>query len=117
MEAGVTVAVVVYAAAGEVVVCVTTRVMGSVRVVLGVAIRVRVAPRSLEDMAGLREVVWTVGALGVRGSEKVTVLWLDGNAAPLLTVRAAGRGSLFTLSEWVGMAVRGALAVETVPVP
>ncbi len=122
MEAGGTVAVLVYAAAGEVVACVTTTVMGSVRV-LGVAIRVRVAPRSLEGMTGLREVKWTGGALGIRGSEKVTVLWLDGSAAPLLTVRAAGRGSLSavaalaTMSEWVGMAVRGALAVETVPVP
>ena len=122
MEAGVTVAVVVYAAAGRVVVCVATTVMGSVRV-LGVAIRVRVAPRSVEGMADLREVMWTVGALGIRGSEKVTVLWLDGSAAPLLRVRAAGRGSLSavaalaTMSEWIGMAVRGALVVETVPVP
>ena len=70
----------------------------------------------------------TVGAIGIRGFEKLKVLWLEGNAAPPLTVGIAGVGSLSALAalctmseaiiaEPVGMAVTRALVFETIAVP
>lgn len=70
----------------------------------------------------------TVGAIGIREFEKLKVLWLEGNAAPPLTVGTAGMGSLSALaapwtmpeavmSEPVDMAVTRALVVETIAVP
>lgn len=122
MEAKVTVAVVVYSAAVSVVVYVTTTVLGSV-LVLRAALGVHALPRSVEGVAHLmgREVIRSVGALGVRGSVGM-VLWLDGDGAVPLTARTAGVGSLSalataaTVSESVDMAVTGALVGETIAV-
>lgn len=58
MDAGVSVAVVVYPAVVRVVVYVITTVMGSV-----LALGVHTVPRSLEGMAHLREAMWIVGVL------------------------------------------------------
>lgn len=114
MEAGVIVAVVVYPAAVKVVVYVSTRVMGSA-LGFGAAFGVHAVPGLLEGKAGSSEVVRSVGAFGTRGSEKGTVLWLDGNAAPPFTGRTVGVGllsalvALGTMSEPVARAVAGAL--------
>lgn len=118
VEVSVAVAVAVYPAAVTVVVYVTATVMGSV-LVLGAAVGIRTVLRPPESVVDLREVRWTVGALGIRESEIVTVLWLDGDAAPLLTATTAGVGSssalkaLVTMSKLVDMAVTSAFVDMT----
>lgn len=105
---GVIVAFVVYAAAVKV-------IMGS-EVVLGAASGVHAVFGSLEGMISWREVVRTLEVFGIRGSEKVTALWLDDDdAAPPMTVETPGVDSLSALaalagtSELVGMAATGVL--------
>lgn len=119
MEADVSIAVVVYPATVKVVVYVTTTVVRSV-LALGAALGYCAAPRSPEGLAhSLMEVMRTVGALGIGGSEDPTVFWPDGDAATPLTVRTAGVGSfsaLATKSGPGGMAVTVALVRGTVAV-
>ena len=118
VEVEVSVAVAVYPAAVTVVVYVTATVMGSV-LVLGAAVGIHTVLRPPEIVVDLRGVRWTVGALGIRESEIVTVLWLDGDAAPLLTATTAGVGSssalkaLVTMSKLVDMAVTSAFVDMT----
>lgn len=109
MKAGVIVAVTVYPAAVKVVVCVSTTVMGS-SPVFGAAFEVQAIWGSLKGTAGFSEVV-SVGPLGTRGSENVTVLRLDGDAAPPLTGRTVGVVSLSALTALGTMPEPGAGAV------
>lgn len=109
------------AVAVKVVVCVTTIVMTGSEVMLGAAPRVHAVFGSLEGMTSWREVTRTLGVFGIRGCEKVTLLWLyDDDAAPPLTVGKAGVGSLSALaaligmSELVGTAVTGVLVCRRI---